>query len=136
MTLDHIRAVLSAHLAAGWSESGRPRTPIAWPNQPFTPPVDRIWIRPVVRPGLAVLAEQGDEGLGLRRGVLCIGVFGPLGSGTAAILARADQLEALFRRQYLDGLLTGEPASQELGDDGHGFYHVSVTVPFHAWIGA
>lgn len=136
MTLDEIRAVLIAHLADNWRDGEALKTPVAWPNQPFEVPAGEAFVRPTVKPGQTFESERGDDALGLRTGSLILGVFVPSGTGTAEACRLAGDLEALYRRQTLSGVLTGEPSTADVGDDGQGFYQLSITVPFHAWIGA
>jgi hypothetical protein len=136
MTLEAIRAVLIAHLADNWREGESLKTAVAWPNQPFEIPAGAAFIRPTVKPGQTFESERGEDALGLRTGSLVVGVFVPSGTGIAEACRLAGELETLYRRRTLSGVLTGEPSTTDVGDDGQGFYHLSVTVPFHAWTGA
>lgn len=133
MTPDAIRSALAGHLANNLP-SGLTAADVAWPNRAFTPPAG-LWARFTCLPGVAEEREKGAAGVGLRAGVLIIGLFAPLGSGTSAVLGIAAAIESLYRRASVGGVMCGEPYTEEPGDDGQGRYLVKTTIPFQAWTG-
>lgn len=109
------------------------RTPVAWPNTKFDPDRDAPnghWIRLNILMGLTELGELGENGLGLRSGVLKIQCFGPMGSESREVWVTAGTIEALYRRKVLDScLIIDEPSTNEIGEDGK-FYQLVVDAPF------
>jgi len=131
MTLESIRQKIFATLATSWATA----TPVAWPNQRFEPPAQGEWIRPVIKIPITTVGELGDDGVGLRDGLLMISVFGRSDTGSSRASQLADRLEAIFRRKDIDNLWLDEPSSNPQGNDPNGFYHILMTVDFHCWVG-
>jgi hypothetical protein len=107
---------------------------IAWPNHSFTPPKG-LWIRPVVKMGDSYIGELGDDGIGIRTGVLMIGVYDIPNHGETAAKALAGRLETGLRRKDLNGVHLDEPSTDTVGVDESNYYGVMVKVPFTTWIG-
>ncbi|MDD5053674.1 MAG: phage tail terminator-like protein [Sulfuricurvum sp.] len=131
MTLEEIRSAIMNELSSSWATA----TAVAWPNQKFNEPND-IWIRPTVRMGETVYGEIGEDGVGLRSGVLMIQVFDLANNGIKTSLDYAARLETLFRRQDLSGVLFGESSTDVIGlDSENGYWQTLVSVSFTTWIG-
>lgn len=130
MTLDDIRAALIGRLADSWTQ-----TPVAYPNREYTPTTGQAWIWPTVRPGDAIEGEKGQDGLGLRFGIFYVDIYTPLGIGSRPANDLAANIEALYRRADVGGVMCGEPSTWEYGNDGHGWWHVQTRVPIQAWTG-
>lgn len=129
MSPEEIRVAVSSYLASNWTE-----TSVAYPNQEFTPPENGYWLRMTLLLGAPVIGELGVDGVGLRPGVLMLDLFGPRGDGTKTLSEYAAALEALFRRQSVDGVEFEEAGTVDVGPDDAG-YHFQVSVNFHAWVG-
>lgn len=129
MTPEEIRSAVTTHINASWSD-----THIVWPNRTYAPS-GVAWIKPRVLMGETAEEEKGTDGVGLRSGVVINGIFIPGDSGNRIGLQYAATFEALFRRREIGGIIFGEPYTREIGDDPNGYYHISVTVPFYAWVG-
>lgn len=130
MTVEGIRTAITARLVSSWATA----TDICWPNLPFREK-NRPWIRPIIRFGDSVIGELGEDGIGLRYGVLMISVFVPASSGTKEAGQFADRLEAAFRRKDVEGVMFKEPSTEMVGLDDNGYYHAMVKINFEAWIG-
>ncbi|SRR5579871_3826762 len=74
--------------------------PIADENQDFNAPDNppSIWLKTDMLRATAVVAELGDIGRNMQKGIFQIGVYGPKNQGRAATLAVADALVEWFRR--------------------------------------
>jgi hypothetical protein len=129
MTPEEIRKEIHVYLDTNWSATG-----MALQNRAFDPPIDDYWIRATILPGEVIEGELGENGVGLRSGVLMIDVFGPRDVGTKQFFTYANQLEGLFRRKDLNGVLFGEPSTIDLGDEEN-WYHVQVSVNFNTFVG-
>ena len=71
MKLEDIRSAIMATLSSNWGAT----TVVDYPNQKFTAPADAAWIRPTIKFGDSFVGELGDDGLGMRTGVLMISIF-------------------------------------------------------------
>ena len=128
---DDLRSKIFSALQASWGTA----TLIAWPNQPFEPVKTSAWIRPVIRVANTQVGELGDDGIGLRDGLLLVSIFAPPGTGSKTALTLAERIESYFRRADIDDIWFDEITSDPQGNDPNGFYHVLVTAPFHSWVG-
>ena len=128
-TPEVIRTTIMSHINASWTT-----TEIVFPNRSYKPKGDK-WIRPAIIMGDSYEGEKGTDGLGLRTGVLMISVMTPANTGNKTGLDYATTLESLFRRRTMTGVMFSDPNTREIGLDDSGYYHVMVSVPFHAWIG-
>lgn len=132
MTLEEIRSAIMATLSSNWKTT----TVVDYPNQPFTAPSNAAWIRPTIKFGNSFVGELGDDGVGLRTGILMLSIFVPPGTGIKTANGYAHNLETIFRRADLDGVRFDEPYTDYVGiDDQTGFYHLLTTCPFNTWIG-
>lgn len=135
MTPVQIRHTCLSAINASWTE-----TPIAWPNREFDPAVDATdneWIRPTIKMGDTFEGEKGEDGVGLRTGVLFLDVFVSKGQGNKSALTHAIKLERLFRKKNLDDIIFDEASTNDIGvyDADSPYYQVQVKVPFWAWVG-
>ena len=130
MTPATIYSVIMGTISSSWGTI----TPIQYPNRPFTAP-QSSWIRPVLKFGDTLVGELGDDGIGMRSGILMISIFGLLGEGIQTLLGYADTLEGLFRKKEISGIVFNEPMTDDYGRDDEGYYHVLVSVDFTTWVG-
>lgn len=130
MTAKDVKAALESHLAATL-----PTTPIAWPNVDFEPTPGTAWVRPTTKPGEAFTAEIGTDGLSRRTGAFIVQVFATAENGAGDALVLAATLEAAYRRRDVGGVECEEAYSNDIGNDGFGWYQVNIVVPWWAWIG-
>ncbi len=107
---------------------------IAWPNQGFQMPDNSIWIRPTIKIPSTEVAELGNDGMGLRNGLLMIQIFDKMNKGTKNINMLADRLEGLFRRCEIGDIWFDEPTSNPIGNDPNGYFGVLMSVDFHYWV--
>jgi len=98
MTPDEIRSAIMSSIAASWATA----TEICYPNQHFVAP-QASWIRPTIKMSETVVGELGDDGIGMRSGLLMISIFGLAGQGTKTLMGYASRLESLFRRRDVSG---------------------------------
>lgn len=107
----------------------------AFPNELFTPPnPPALWARVTIIGGEE---QRMDIGTGpsnrtyRKPGVLIIQLFAPLNKGNNAVLLKADEVSDLFRNWCGATITCGASSTDDVGDDGNGYYQVNVTVPFH-----
>jgi hypothetical protein len=123
------------HFRAGWvSAPGVPRTPVHYPNAPFTPPDGAAWARLAILPGEGRRMSLGTGQSRLRRwvGVVTVQVFTPFGQGDAGITALTDAAEALFDETRLTAsgtLRFGVPTTRVIGKSGS-WWQQNMTCPF------
>lgn len=129
MTPKEIETAVRTLFSSGWST-----TDIAWPNRSYTPTTGTSWVRVSIHLGQAFEDEVGNTtaAAGHRNGVVKIGVFVPLNSGSMTASTYAGQIEAIFRRKDQDGVYFGEPYSTNNGSDG-AWYQITVNAPWWAW---
>ena len=131
MTPTEIRETCVSAISASWTE-----TPIAWPNKNFNPSDDDDWIRPIIKMGDTFEGEKGEDGVGIRTGILFIDIFVPKGTGNKAALTYSVKLERLFRKKNLDNINFDEAATDDKGVyKDSPYYQVQIKVPFWAWVG-
>lgn len=131
---DAERATILGRLETAWAN----RTPVDWPNRPFDPPTDKSpFIRPTLLPTDAARREIGVAGSRTFRhhGLLLVQVLTDQGVGEEPGRTLAEAVCAIFRAVVADGITyegpTGEaPVARADGDDGHGWYMWTVTVPY------
>jgi len=107
---------------------------VAWPNHNFQIPDDSLWIRPTIKIPSTEIAEIGDNGMGLRNGLLMIQIFDRVGRGTKRINGLADRLERTFRRKDIGDIWFDEPTSNPIGNDPNGYFGILLSVDFHYWV--
>jgi hypothetical protein len=103
------------------------RTPVAYPNVPFSKPNASPWVRLTVMSGSAFLA--GIPRYFRHPGVIDIQVFVPEGVGSKDALLLADQAAAVFRVASFNGVVCRTPYVVPAGTND-GWYQVNVSVPF------
>jgi len=132
MTPTEIRETCISAISASWTE-----TPVAWPNKGFDPSDDNDWIRPTIKMGDTFEGEKGEDGVGIRTGVLFVDIFVPKGTGNKAALDYSIKIERLFRKKNLDNIIFDEPSTNDIGVYGTDspYYQVQVKTPFWAWVG-
>lgn len=137
MTPENVRAALFQELAAKWVEGDPPaaKSDIAWPNRAYEPGED-AWIRPLIRFGRTIEEEKGEDGLSRREGLFVVNIYAPLGTGTARVFGLAADVEDIFRRKKVGGVILGETETWELGpDEDTELYRVQVRIRFWTWVG-
>ena len=63
-------------------------------------------------------------------GVYLINVYVPLQKGSGRAYIIADALVELLENKYISGVFTEAATVNRVGDDGTGYYMVSVLIPF------
>ena len=135
MTPAEIRTTCANAINASWTE-----TPVAWPNREFDPAVSATkdeWIRPTIKMGDTFEGEKGEDGVGIRTGVLFLDIFVGKGKGNRSALVYSVKLEKMFRKKNLDNINFDEASTNDIGvyDKNSPYYQVQVKVPFWAWVG-
>lgn len=107
-------------------------TSIAWPNVAFTPTTGTAWVRLSILPSGADQAEIGVAGSRTFRhdGTVLIEVFVPENSGDGQARTYAEQAAAIFRGVTAGGVRYGAPHTVTNGNDGAGWFVVSVWCPY------
>lgn len=134
MTFEQIRAIVIGRMAQ-WT--GIPADAVDYPNppKPFDPAGLGIWARLADIPGLSSTPEVGIGPCVRRTGIIMVQLFVPSNKGTLAIAKAADMLVQHFEF-YSDptGPFECHAASAStVGDDGHGWYQVNVSIPYRAY---
>ncbi|WP_210014808.1 MULTISPECIES: phage tail terminator-like protein [Pseudomonas] len=135
MTFEQIRAIVIGRMQQ-WA--GIPPEDVDLePNgdAPFDPAGRAIWARLADIPGLGSAPEVGIGPCVRRTGIIIIQLFVPSYKGTLAITKAADTLVQHFEF-YSDP--TGPfdcyaASASTVGDDGHGWYQVNISVPYRAY---
>lgn len=65
-------------------------------NVKFTQPVNSLWAEVFYMPGVPTMASLGAEGEDDLQGYLQVNINAPLGKGSGAAMAKAEQLRAFF----------------------------------------
>lgn len=133
MTPEAIRQALFTQLNDNWTA-----TEIAWPNKSFDPDSETAFIKPWTQMGSSFLGELGELGVGIRYGIFGVSIYMPVDDGTNLGNEYATIIEGLFRRKDLDGVITNEPSTNEMGKDTIielNYYRIDVSVPFSTFIG-
>ena len=115
----------------GWGAT----TPVAYENEPFTPPTDASYAVLNVKPDDAFQNEIGSPGVQFRHpGLIFVMIFSPPDTGNNAALALADTAAAIFRRKrstIVDGrILYRSPSIKPIGLTDEGWFQVNVTIPY------
>lgn len=77
-------AAIAGRFLAGWTAGAYASTPIAWPNEEFTPPDAAPYVTFVLLTGEGLRKTLGLEGWWAEwAGIIQNSVFAPLGSGTS-----------------------------------------------------
>ena len=99
-----IRKVLCQRLVDALPLCGVTASDVAWPNVPFSPNAQRIYIEPFCLFGETRQASLSDSGFELLKGIFQITVYGVLATGEADLEETARALTDLYRmgtRLYL-----------------------------------
>ena len=135
MTPVEIWTTCRSAINASWTE-----TPVAWPNRDFDPAVDapnNKWMRPTIKMGDTFEGEKGEDGIGIRTGVLFLDIFVGKDKGNRSALVYSVKLERMFRKKNLDNINFDEVSTNDIGvyDKNSPYYQIQVKVPFWAWVG-
>jgi len=119
MNFDEIRAVCENRITTNWTN-----TDIAFDNSNFEVP-DGAWIRCFLSPITTVNASLG--GLSKRDyAAFTMQIFVPLNEGTGLAYQYAAELEELFSNISIDGVVFYTAETQRVGDEGNGWFMVTV----------
>jgi hypothetical protein len=132
MTGAQTSAEVINYFKANWTS-----TAIAYDNVPN--PADasdtsKTWVRLSVNLGKTFEGEKGDDGVGMRTGVIVVQIYTPLTQGTKNGLDLADLVEQLFRRKSINGVFCDEPYTN-VASVSDNFYQHNTIVPFWTWVG-
>ncbi|MCE5229008.1 DUF4128 domain-containing protein [bacterium] len=128
-----IRKALATYIRDNWTS----RTPVAWPNESFTPSAGIAWVRFTVlfsEAGRALITGSRDKGT-MIRGLVVLQVFTPSGAGDSEISSLLDAASDLFKERRVEvsqgkaPLITKVPEPQIVGDSS-GWFQVNLTTPF------
>lgn len=107
-------------------------TPIAWPNDDFTPPNPPTnWIRLTINDG-----ESHQLGLGALPAVtryygnIIVQIFTLQDKGDAPALILADSVKAVFHNWCGVAVSCRQAKIKTVGNDGNGWYQINVNIPF------
>lgn len=128
ISIARIPFILDAYLA-----QTVPDAPIAYQGLDFTPPENRLWLRPLCSTGSMVDMEKGPEGCSRRMGLYLVDIFAPSPLCAADAWNMAARLETAFRRVALEGVQTQDPHTENRGLDAADNLFIRVTVPWWAW---
>lgn len=116
---------------AGWAGA----TPVAYPNEPFTPPDDVEYAVLSIKADDAFQHELGSPMVTFRQpGLIFVMIFAPPDTGNNVALALADTAAAIFRKQsstIVDGrILYRAPSIETIGLTDEGWFQVNVVIPY------
>lgn len=134
MTFEQIRSIVIRRMQQ-WA--GIPQDAIDYsnPDKPFIKDGRPIWARLADIPGLSSSPEVGVGACVRRTGIIVIQLFSPTYGGTLAITRATDAIVQHFEfYSATEGPLDFFAVSPSvIGDDGHGWYQVNVSVPYRAY---
>ncbi len=127
MNFKAAEAAIRAYFNTGWAA----RTPVAWPDIPFTPPVT-TWVRFSMKNTDGYQASIGSPGSNKFRrvGFVYIQIFQPVGQGSTDARTKADIAADIFIANTLPGVTFKNVIAKDIGPDGAGFYQWNVTAQF------
>ena len=131
---------LAGAFSTGWKtlkSAGPPavyeaKTPIAWPNVPFTPP-SGPWVRFNVLDGEGSWRSIGSPGSNLVGyvGAVVIQIFVPLLSGESTARDYADAAAEIFQGQVISGIRFSPATVHILNTSlADGWHQINVSIPF------
>jgi len=131
-------SVISEHTELGtrFNTIWNNRTPVAWPNVQFTPPVktgNAEWVKFHIIDNTEGQQLTIGSGLNVCRfaGVIIVQVFSNLGIGNLVALTRANEVATILGKWSGTNIVCGVAAIKEIGEDGNGWYQVNCVIPFH-----
>ncbi|WP_430491635.1 phage tail terminator-like protein [Pseudomonas fulva] len=135
MTFEQIRAIVIGRMQH-WAGIPTENVDLE-PNgdTPFDPSGKSIWARLADVPGLSSTPEIGIAPCVRRTGIIVIQLFVPSYKGNLAITKAADTLVEHFEF-YSDPIGPFDcyaASASTIGDDGHGWYQVNVSIPYRAY---
>lgn len=128
-----IRKALATYFETNWT----PRTPIAWPNESFTPSAGIACVRFTVLfsdTSRALITGSREKGT-MIRGLIVLQVFTPSGAGDSEISSLLDAASDLLKERRVEvtqgkaPLITKVPEPQIVGDS-NGWFQVNLTTSF------
>lgn len=128
MTPDAVEQAIQVYFNANWSV-----TPFTFGNlDPKN--TARPWACLHVLLGETSEMEKGEGGVDKRVGVVKVQIFTPAAKGTRSGYRIGGQVEALFRKQNLGGVIFERPYTKDSGVRGADQQH-TTTCPFWALVG-
>ncbi|MFU2207227.1 phage tail terminator-like protein [Solidesulfovibrio sp. C21] len=128
MTPDAISQAIEVYFDANWTA-----TPFTFGNLDPANTV-RPWVCLYVLPGPTSEMEQGEDGVDKRVGVVKVQIFTPAAKGTRAGDRIGGQVEALFRKKNIGGVIFERPYTNTNDVRGADQQH-TTTCPFWALVG-
>jgi hypothetical protein len=126
LTYEAERLAIETRFNASWATA----TEIAWDNVEYTPTQGTDFVRLTIIDGDSSQVSLGNSPLHRSIGIIDIGIFVSLNSGTASARGYADRAAAIFREAQFSGILCRSPAIYRIGEND-GWFQYNVTVPFH-----
>lgn len=130
MTLTEIRNAIISRMTA---QTAIAKKDVIYQNdKPFDSSGKAICARLTIKSGLAGSQEIGNGPIVHRTGMAFIQIFVPLSTGTLLITQTADKLRELFENQTDGRLDYFAVSADDIGDDGHGWYQLNLSIPYRA----
>ena len=127
MNFSEATAVMRRYFADQWDNE----TDVAYDDAEFTKP-DDAWVRFSIKHNEGFQASAGDPGNNRQRreGILSVQVFAPEGDASKEARRLADLAADAFIGITHEGISFYDTNAREIGNDGHGWYQINVTVSF------
>ncbi|MDH2394607.1 phage tail terminator-like protein [Providencia rettgeri] len=130
MTLTEIRNAIIQRMTA---QTAIAKNDVRYPNdKPYDPTGKSIWARLTIKHGSSGTQEIGSGPVVHRTGIAFIQLFVPLETGTLFITQTADKLKDLFENQTDGQLNYFSVSADDVGDEGHGWYQLNLSIPYRA----
>lgn len=105
--------------------------PVAWPNVEYTPTVGTPWTRITIFDNPSAQVDIGSPLKTYRNtGLIIVQIFCELNKGNGTALGYADTVAGIFRNWCGSTVRCRAPHVEDIGNDGHGWYQVNVSIPF------
>jgi hypothetical protein len=128
MTLAARTTAMRQYFDTQWAD----KTPVDWPDAPFTPPDGESWVRFNCQHNDGYQASIGTVGSNKFRrvGLVTIQIFQPVGKASIEAQALADIAIAIFQGQAVGDIHFYNVRPKEIGPDGNGYYQINVLAEF------
>ncbi|MGJ8685830.1 MAG: phage tail terminator-like protein [Spongiibacteraceae bacterium] len=136
MNLNAERIAIVTRMSGNWASTYKGDTvPVKYEEAPnWTTPNRKAWVALTTK-----IASNtswglcGDEITERVDGVIYIQVFVPDNEGTSAARSLAEDAAAVFENARFDGIKTFAATPTIVGNDGNGWYQITVSIPYHRY---
>ena len=105
--------------------------PVSWPNEDFTPPTDKTYVKFFILNGETRIVDIGSPIKTYRStGVIFLQLLAPPRTGNGLVKSQADTMAAIFRSWCGSSVRCRAATVKEIGLDADGWYQVNVKIPF------